>query len=98
MGMRWDGPGEGGQRGGRLWELLAGVMGLLVGLAAGITFWDDDPAPHVVTPKVNVETEALLDAATIEMRGYDESGKPGTFLYECEYKEKRLVCEQVPAK
>lgn len=85
-------------------ERLAWLVVVLafLGLAVVVAVDDDPalPAPAPVTPKVNIETDALLNAATIELRGYDESGKPGVFLYDCAYdeKQKRLVCDQREGK
>lgn len=78
------------------WALTG--AGIILALAAFfVGRWTGEPEmpePKVVTPKINLETEALVDATTIEMRGYDESGKPGEFLYDCEHDGKRLVCTQ----
>lgn len=79
----------------RLFVFLAAV---LVGAAATGAFlvFEEDPEPRVVTPKVNLETEALLNAATIEMRGYGPDGTPGVFVHDCRYDDggQRLVCTQ----
>lgn len=71
------------------------VWGAVLGAWGAYVAWGDRAeAPEVIQPEVEVETEALLDAATIEMRGYDEAGNPGTFLYECVHDGERLVCTQ----
>lgn len=72
-------------------EILLAVCLFTIGVLIGLNI-DDDPTPPA--PKVNLTTEALLESATIEMHGYDETGKPGTFQYKCKYEGEQLVCTQ----
>lgn len=78
-------------------RLLLGLIAMLAILGVLVAVSDE---PDPVTPRVELETEALLDAATIEMRGYGPDGEPGTFLYLCETPAERksgdptLVCTQ----
>lgn len=54
----------------------------------------DDGTDARPVPDVNLSTEVLLDATTIELRGYGPDGEPGVFLYDCEHDGERLVCTQ----
>lgn len=100
MGVQWGGKDR--RRSTDLWN--AGAAGALVGgLLIGTLVWatDDDPPPPVT--KGEVTAAVIVDATTIEMHGYDKTGKPGTFLYDCEHRDKKqgdvpgdptLVCTQ----
>lgn len=78
------------------------LAALMVGcFAAGIAvarIGDDDPLKQPVSAEI--EAAVLVDAAAVEMHGYDPSGKPGKWIYDCtavedpKPGEPSLICEQ----
>lgn len=85
-------------------QYTAAMGGLIGGAALTLAFsWAagvfDDPAPPV---QADIEAAVVVDATTIEMRGYGPDGELGTFLYDCRVDseqpvagvEPTLVCTQ----
>lgn len=73
-------------------RLFAGLVAVACGAAVAALIGLPDPPP--AEPTVEISTEVLLDAATIELRGYGPDGTPGEFLYDCAHDGDRLVCTQ----
>jgi hypothetical protein len=73
------------------WELAGGAVAAALGFVVGLSLDHDDPKPP---PRVELSTEVVLDAATIEIRGYGPDGELGEWVHDCEYEGERLVCTQ----
>jgi hypothetical protein len=73
-----------------LWYVLGMVSGGGIGVYVAATHLDEEP----VRADVEIPAEVVVDATTIEMRGYGPDGTPGTFLYDCSHESGRLVCTQ----
>lgn len=75
-------------------QYTAGMVGLLGGVVLSAAFFWGAGWLDADTTVIEPEVARIVDATTVEMRGYGPDGELGVFVYDCEQTGGRLVCTQ----